>query len=95
MSKKSMSEYELGSVTASWQELVPEADEKLGNKMIIRNNTGQELEFRIDENDEDRFTAGVDEKFTIGGFTSIKRKKIEVRINQTPIANSIKLNLFS
>ena len=95
MAKQSMNEYELGTVTASWQELVPEAAEELGNKMILRNNTGQELEFRINENDKDRFTAGIDEKFTIGGFTSIKRKKIEVRINQTPVANSIKLNLFS
>ena len=95
MAKKSITEYELGSITASWQEIVPQGEEELGNKIIIRNNTGQELEFRIDEGAGGRFTAAVDQNFTIGGFTSLKRRKIEVRINQSVVANSIKLNFFS
>lgn len=97
MAEKSIVEFEIpddGPLSGSYATIVEAEDNQIGSKMLVRNTTTSRLKFRLNEDPTDVFTVSPGIKFLIGGFRSIKGKKIEVKKEATdPIG--VRLNMFS
>lgn len=87
-------EIESSSLSASYIEMVAAGENRLGDKLLIRNTTIFRLQFRLGEDDANTLTVSPSEKFLIGGFTALAGRKIEVR-TVANVTESIRLNIYS
>lgn len=89
-------EYEIadGDITGSYQEMTPAGENQDGSKIIVRNTLVTErVKVRINSDDDNVFTVSPGEKMTIGGFSSLRGTKIEVK-TVDDVINSFKLNVL-
>lgn len=89
-----ISEKEIIAPGSSYEELYAAGENKIGDKLMIRNTTLDRLQFRIGGDNNNAFTISPGEKMIIGGFSALAGNKIEVR-NVTDVPTSIRLNIYS
>jgi hypothetical protein len=97
--EKSIREFESGVgstpvLTTNYQEIVAAGLDVYANKASLRNNLSDQVRLRVDGDDDQTFTVKAGSAFFFGGFSKLKGKKIEAKI-ETNVADSFILNLIN
>lgn len=90
-----ITEKEIVAPGTSYETLYEAGENKVGDKLMIRNTTASRLQFRFAEDDDNTFTISPTEKMIIGGFSALAGSKIEVKSVTPDIPSSIRLNIYS